>query len=419
MLSVEGYKVEWGADTTKFDEASRRVRATSAGDASFFAKEWDLAKHKAQKSIFGFANVARTAMGGVAAAFGLMAKGVVDFAASNEEAKHDLDDIKDSFKSLFVSIGADASGLIGTVGDLVELLKTGRDYFVDLFQGEGTAASLTAALKGRQDQDAQMKARTAITGKVVSARRDALFGHDVGDQDAIQLAYQERLAMARRAYDAEARSGDAVRISAARELFDIETAAAGDKRQNELEAYDAFWKGVRDKQEAITKERDAKAKAAEEDRTREQEAENNRQKTIAGEAQKVELARKHAQIQLLAATGRDKEARDAQIRLDTEERIADVMANQSVSLFARYAAADAISAAADAELGKATGKRLEQVGGSIASGGIGTGNVLSAQVFGGAGSSVDKQTTLAESQLTALKEIAKNTSQSTVGLIAP
>lgn len=421
MLSVEGYKVEWGADTAKFEEASKKVRATAGHDASFFAREWETAGHKAKKTMFGFGNVAKAAIGGVGGAVAIGIKGVLAFSDANEEAGRSMKAMKDSFTDLFVSIGADISGAMGGLGSFVGLLKEGRDYFVDLFQGEGTAKELADALAGRRAQTDQNKARSDITGKAASARRARIMGHDVADEAGIQAAYQLRLTEALKAYNAEARSGDAVRIRAAAELYDIETAKAGETHQNELEAMQEFWNGVRAKQAALGKERQDRENDAREAAKKEQDDANARQKDLKDQNDRVSLAQKQAQIDLLAATGRDTEAQEAKIRLETEQQIAKVMDEQNVSLFARLAAADAISAAANAQiLGLGTSKDKKQsLSASIMAGGIGAGRGLAAQVFGGPAASQDKQTTIAESQLAALKDIAKNTSQSTLGLIGP
>lgn len=407
-LSVDGFTVEWGADTRQYEMANKRVRDDAKRTAFTVEKEWEGASKKTMKQLLGFSNIAKATFAGVGGAIGVGAKGALEFVKVNEEAGHSLTALQKSIKDLWVSIGADASGTFSILKDGIDLMKDGRDYFVDLFQGAGSAQSLKDAMAERQAQDRNFKAQMDANKRAKDSRKDLLGSIEVGDArylDAQRELIQNDLNEAAKQAQADLNSGDAKRIKDAREMLDLEQQIANIKWNAALDAEENWWKEGRAKQKAAA---DAKAQAIEQEqaeserRQRERDEEKERLNALRMDVKEMGEA---ARLATLRATGRGKEADAAEIQAKYEMDIAKVRDAWGVDLDDKLATIAALQAARGAELADLSRKAMgTDIKGSLAAGSF-SGQAF-AQAFGGKGADLK---TVEKSQLKVLENIEKNT----------
>lgn len=411
-LSVDGFTVEWGADTRQYEMANKRVRDDAKRTAFTVEKEWQGAQKKTAKQLLGFSNVAKAAMVGVGASVGIATKGAMEFAKVNEEAGHELASLQKSAKDFWVSVGADAAVAFGVIKDGINLMTSARNYFVDLFQGEGSAQMLKDALREREAQTKLNAARTAVTGKSKDARKEALGAIEVGDArylDAQRELIQKDLDAAAKSVQADLISGDAIRVKAARQVLEYEQQIANIKWNAALDAEDNWWKESRARQKAREDEKAAAVEAEQaisERRQKERDEEKERQNDLRME---ITGLREAARLTTLRATGRNAEADAAEIQAQYEMDIAKVRDAWGIDLDEKLATISALQAARGAELGALAKKAMgTDIGGSLAAGSFS--NQAFAQAFGGKGADLK---TVEKSQLEVLRQIEKNTKTQT------
>lgn len=408
MLSVDGYTVKWGADTTDFERGSERVRKRVRADSQFFSDEWEKAQVKFRARVFGLSNVGMAVFGGVAASIGIATKALDKFAESHPSTRRELDELGSEMDKVWQDIGANVTGAIAPIKTAIGWMKDFVNWTTDVFQGEGI--SVSDALAQEKAQQKAIDERVAFEENARKALRSNASPSNFVDlwEEANRLSN----IIERDEADWNKKFPDPASIKKSRRIADAKF----------KEAWEPFNKAVAE-QDKIDKQ---VAEAIE----KTNEASSKRLENFFDEADRLEKAREYlsvsmrtAQIEEMRARGAEREADAAKIRLDTERELREIWSQEGPGIDEKLAAAEAVNAAAEAQIaGWKSSKKAERpdmISTFLAPGMVGAGRDLLPQVLGGQNATYTKTITLAEQQLNALQDIVRNTSQNQLGVLGP
>lgn len=430
MLGIDGYTVKWGADTRDFDRASRHVRDQSGRDAREFESHWSRAAKHASDKFIGFRNAGdavKVGIAGVTGAVATLTKGLQGLGNRAEEIGSKFESVKDSLSGIAENLAGDVGGASaldafeGFLDEFKEFQSLNRDYF----QGAGTTAMLEGAVRDRASQTAAFALAKSEGDRLVGSRnqlsRAQLERQAKDDMSARQQLYEleRKDAEDKFAKEETLARGDARRIAFAKEILALEIDAADARFNADVQSLNAVSDEAREKDSEAQKRQQEADELAKKKQFDEQARSSAR---IAEANDFLEITKRTAEIDTLRSRGMKEQAEAAQIRLDAERDVAEVMEKEDADLVARLDAADAILAARDAALGALgirPAERRQDISTFLGPGTSGARGELRGQVLGGPDASFGRTVNIQEQQLSALQEIARNTSQTQLGVLGP